>query len=148
MKKIVVYDSQFGNTEKIARVIGKSISAKIIKVKDLNVSDLDNIDLLVIGSPTQGGRATSSIQKFLNDVASNTLKSKKVAVFDTRFREKDLNFALKLLVKIIGYASPKMAKTLKNKGAKLVVPSEGFIVKDKEGPLAFGELERAEKWLE
>jgi hypothetical protein len=40
-----------------------------------------------------------------------------------------------------------MAEVLKSKGVKLIVPPEGFIVKEKEGPLAPGELERARKWL-
>jgi len=147
MNKLVIYDSQFGNTEKIAQAIGRSISAKVIQVASLNASDLKNIDQLVIGSPTQGGRATPAVQKFINDISPKTLVNTKVAVFDTRFREKDLNFALRLLVKTIGYAAPKMANILKSKGAKLIVSPEGFIVKNKEGPLASGELERAEKWL-
>jgi flavodoxin len=147
MNKLVIYDSQFGNTEKIAQAIGRSISAKVIQVASLNASDLKNIDQLVIGSPTQGGRATPAVQKFINDISPKTLVNTKVAVFDTRFREKDLNFALRLLVKTIGYAASKMANILKSKGAKLFVPPEGFIVKNKEGPLASGELERAGKWL-
>lgn len=147
MNKLVIYDSQFGNTEKIAQAIGRSISAKVIQVASLNASDLKNIDQLVIGSPTQGGRATPAVQKFISDISPKTLVNTEVAVFDTRFREKDLNFALRLLVKTIGYAASKMANILKSKGAKLFVPPEGFIVKNKEGPLASGELERAGKWL-
>ena len=147
MNKLVIYDSQFGNTEKIAQAIGKIISAKTAKATNIDTSKLSNIDLLVIGSPTQGGRATPAIQKFLNSISLETLIDVKVAVFDTRFLEKDLNFALRLLVKTIGYAAPKMAKVLTDKGGKLIAQPEGFIVKGKNGPLASGELERAEKWL-
>ncbi|MFC1983163.1 hypothetical protein ACFLV5_05230 [Chloroflexota bacterium] len=32
------------------------------------------------------------------------------------------------------------------KGGNLVVPEEGFFVKDKEGPLVDGEIERAARW--
>ncbi|MCL5070222.1 MAG: flavodoxin family protein [Actinobacteria bacterium] len=146
MNKLVIYDSLYGNTEKIARIIGKSISAQIIRVTDINVSNINGIDTLIVGSPTQGGKATPAIQEFLNNIPSKTLINVKLAVFDTRFLEKNLNFALKLLVKTIGYAAPKMAKVLTDKGGKLIVPPEGFIVKGKEGPLASGELERAQAW--
>lgn len=147
MSNLVVYDSQYGNTKKVARAIGKSISARVVKAADINISELENIDILVVGSPTQGGRPTPAIQKFFNNIPVKVLAGLRVAVFDTRFLEKDLNFALKLLVKTIGYAAPKMAKTLTEKGGKLIAPPEGFIVKDKEGPLAPGELGRAQNWL-
>lgn len=147
MNKLVIYDSQYGNTEIIARIIGKSISAKIIQISDINISDINKIDLLVVGSPTQGGMATPALQKFLDSIPAKTLTNVKIAVFDTRFLEKDLNFALKLLVKTIGYAAPKMAKTIADKGGKLIVPPEGFIVKGKEGPMAEGEIEKAQKWI-
>jgi len=48
--------------------------------------------------------------------------------------------------KTIGYTAPQIANVLKEKGGKLVIASEGFIVKDKEGPLSPGELSRAKSW--
>lgn len=148
MKKLLIYDSYFGNTEKVAQSIAKSISAKVIKVTDAKSSDLEEIEVLIIGSPTQGGRATESIQKFFNNLPEGVLKNIKIAVFDTRVLEKDLNFLLRTLVKKIGYAAPKMADILASKGADLFVLPEGFIVEGKKGPLAEGELERAEKWIQ
>lgn len=147
MNNLVIYDSIYGNTKLIAEAIVKSISANIININDLKNSDLDNLDLLVIGSPTLGGQATQKIQQFAKDLPKEFFKNTKVAIFDTRFLEKDLNFALKLLVKTIGYAAPKIAKVLSNKSAKIIVSPEGFIVKGKEGPLAPGELDRAKDWL-
>lgn len=47
---------------------------------------------------------------------------------------------------VIGYAAPKIAATLVEKGGELVLPAEGFIVEDKEGRLAAGEAERAKVW--
>lgn len=86
------------------------------------------------------------MQKFLDQIPSHALQNVSVVCFDTRFLEKDLNFALRLLVKTIGYAAPKIANILKNKGGKLLIPPESFIVKGKKGPLAEGELERAKEW--
>lgn len=147
MKKLIVYDSQYGNTEKIAHVIAKSISGEAIRISDIAPVDLTNLDTLVIGSPTQGGRATVATNNFLDKLPVEVFRKVKLAVFDTRFLEKNLNLALKLLVRTIGYAAPKMAKLIESKGGKLVVPPEGFIVKDTKGPLATGELERASRWI-
>lgn len=147
MKSLVIYDSLYGNTEKIARAIAKSISTKAIRFSEIKPSAIADLDMLVVGSPTQGGRATVALNQFINDLPSQSLKNVKIAVFDTRLLEKNLNFALRLLVRTIGYAAPKMAESLKSKGGELYVPPEGFIVEGKAGPLAGGEIDRAAAWL-
>ena len=38
------------------------------------------------------------------------------------------------------------AQAVKKKGGNLVAPPEGFFVKDREGPLKEGELERTADW--
>lgn len=145
---LIVYDSQYGNTEKIAKAIAKSMpSSKILRANEVNLDILEGVRLLVVGCPTQGGRATAAIERFLNQILKNRLIGVKVAVFDTRFLENNLSLPLKILVKTIGYAAPKMAKVLEDKGGKLISPPEGFIVTGKKGPLALGEIKRAEKWL-
>lgn len=158
MINLVLYDSQFGNTEKIAQAIGRGISAKggpafggsgdveVKKSADIGTVDWSTLKLLVVGSPTQGGRPTATLQKVFATIPANGLTQVKVAAFDTRFKAKDQNFALRLLVKTIGYAAEKLAKILESKGGTLAAPPEGFFVTGKEGPLLDGELERAEKW--
>ena len=140
MKTLIVYDSAYGNTEKIARAIGGAITGevKVLRPGEVNPSDLQSIDLLIVGAPTQGGRATPAIQDFLNKLPEHTVKGLNVAAFDTRFSTK--------LVKIFGYAAGKIAESLKRKGGNLIVPPEPFFVKGKEGPLKEGELERAAAW--
>jgi len=140
MKVLVVYDSVYGSTEKIARAIGGAITGevKVLRPGEVNLSELQSIDLLIVGSPTQGGRATPAIQEFLSKIPANALKNISVASFDTRFSTR--------LVKIFGYAAGRIANILKDKGGHLVVPPEAFIVKGREGPLKEGELERAAVW--
>ena len=57
MKVLVVYDSVYGNTEQIARAIGEGLGAEesvpVVRVADVNPEQLRNLDLLVVGSPTQ-----------------------------------------------------------------------------------------------
>lgn len=150
MTSLVVFDSLFGNTQAIASVIGETIStfgsAKVLGVNEVTSKELDGVQLLIVGSPTQGGRPTELMQKFLQSIATQALVGVQVAAFDTRFPERDQKLPLKLLMKTIGYAAPKIAAQLQKKGGKLVVPAEGFIVNGKQGPLAAGETERAKVW--
>jgi flavodoxin I len=53
---------------------------------------------------------------------------------------------LTVFVNLFGYAAQPIARGLQKKGGKLVGTPEGFFVKDKEGPLEEGELERAAGW--
>ncbi|MGI5827758.1 MAG: flavodoxin family protein [Patescibacteria group bacterium] len=148
MKTLIIYDSRFGNTEKVANAIAKGIGkpgeVTVSKIGKENFSDLKAINLLIIGSPTYGGRPTQPVQNLLNKISGNELKDKNVAAFDTR-AEAD-SFGLKLLIKVLGFAAPRIALILKGKGGNLVATPEGFIVEGKEGPLKEGELKRAEEW--
>jgi flavodoxin len=150
MGSLIIYSSQFGNTEKIAKAIGEGLTqygeVKVMQVAQATAIEWGSVDVLIVGSPTQGGRATKDIQDFLNNIPAGALKNKKVAAFDTRFAKKDHNFALQMLMKVIDYAAGKIAKILESKGGTLAASPEGFIVMGKEGPLFEGELERAEKW--
>jgi flavodoxin len=148
MTHLVLYDSQFGNTEQIAQAVGRGIGGDVLVLpaKDGSAIGWNSLKLVVVGSPTQGGRPTVALQKIFDTIHPGTLAKAKVAAFDTRFQEKDSNFALRILMKSIGYASEKIAKTLASKGGTLAAPPEGFIVTGKEGPLKDGELARAEQW--
>ena len=139
MRTLIVYDSMYGNTEKVARAIGEAIGGevKIIRPPEVDSSLLNNIDLLVIGSPTQGGRSTSAINTFLNKLPKS-IAGINVAAFDTRVSAK--------WVGIFGYAAGKIAGNLKGKGGHLVAPPEPFLVAGTKGPLKDGELERAAAW--
>ncbi len=140
MKALIVYDSVYGNTEKIAKAIGGAITGevKVLRVDEANPSKLKTIDLLIVGSPTQGGRPTPAIQDFLDKVSEPAIKGINVAAFDTRLSTK--------WVGIFGYAAGRIADSLKRNGGILIASPEGFFVKGKEGPLKEGELGRAASW--
>jgi len=140
MKALVVYDSLYGNTEKIAQAIGGGIGGevKVVKVGEANPAELGSYDLVIVGSPTQGGRHTVATREFLGKIPADALKDKRVASFDTRGKT--------WVVKIFGWAANRIADALKEKGSNLVAPGEGFFVKTVKGPLVDGELERAAAW--
>ena len=140
MKVLVVYDSVYGNTEEIARAIGGAISndVKVIGVGEVDPSELEAVDLIIIGAPTQAGRPSQGMQDFLKKVARTAVKDVDIATFDTRISAK--------WVGIFGYAAGKIARNLKGKGGNLVLDPEGFFVEGTKGPLKEGELERAAAW--
>ena len=142
MKALIVYDSLHGNTEKIARAIAAGLApsgdVKVLSAGEANISQLESVDLLIVGSPTQGGRPTPAIQDFLNRVSEPAVRGISVAAFDTRISTR--------WVGIFGYAAGRIAGSLKTKGGTLILSPEGFFVKGTEGPLKEGELERAASW--
>ena len=142
MKVLVVYDSLYGNTEKVAKAIAGALvssgEVKVLRPGEVSPSELQSVDLFIVGSPTQGGRPTKAIQEFLNKLPETAVKGVNVATFDTRFTTK--------LVAIFGYGAGKIADNLKKRGSNLIVAPEPFFVKGREGPLKEGELERAAAW--
>ena len=152
MKALVVYDSQFGNTEKIARVIGdtlaKGAETTLLRAAAATPQALSGYDLIIIGSPTQRFNATETVGGLL---AGLSLTNMKAAAFDTRFdmaavESRMLRMAVKIAGDSAAYAAPRIAAVLEKAGATMVVAPEGFIVTDTEGPLREGELERAAEW--
>jgi len=153
MKALVVYDSFFGNTERIAQSIGNALGRPedvgIIRVVDVRPEQLTGLELLIVGSPTRAFRPSPAIKKFLKSIPKNDLKGVKVTAFDTRMTEEEINssvFILRILVNIFGYAARPISDKLEKKGGELIAAPEGFFVHGTEGPLKEGELERASNW--
>ncbi len=142
MKTLIVYDSRFGNTEKIAMAIGKALSGevKVVRAKEANFDEVYSTDLLIAGSPTWGGRPSTDMREFLNRIPKDALNNIKVASFDTRDNS--------VLTRVFGKAAPRIAARLKDKGGNLVATPEGFTVKGLQGPLDEGALERATQFGE
>ncbi len=151
MKALVIYDSVFGNTEKIARAIGEGLGVGeggVVRVEQASVEKLVGLDLLVVGSPTRGFSATPAVKQFLNGIPAGSLGGMRVAAFDTRISTapgKVPGF-LRLLVRIFGYAAEPIHKVLLRAGGKSAAVPAGFLVEASEGPLSPGELERAAAW--
>lgn len=144
MRALVVYDSVYGNTEQIAKEIANGIgvqNVKTLRASEAGAADLSGVELLVVGSPTQGGRPTKAVQDFLKAIPSDSLKSIKTAAFDTRITKGGTG----TFAKIFGYAANRIESDLKSRGS-VHLSSEGFAVKGRAGPLHDGELERGRGW--
>jgi flavodoxin len=142
MKALIVYDSVYGNTEKIARAVGGAIAGDVAvrRASEVDPAGLAGLDLLVVGSPTYGGRPTPPMRDFLDRIRSSALAGTRVAAFDTRVPAR--------WVAIFGYAAGGIARELKRRGATLAGSPEGFFVEGREGPLRAGETERAATWAQ
>jgi len=154
MKAIVAYDSAYGNTEQIARAIGSALGpeqeVETLRVGDVTPQKLEGISVLVVGSPTQKFSPTAATNALLKRIPKDGLKGVRVAAFDTRFTEAEIERVkiLAFFVRIFGYAAEPIADKLRKKGGELAIPPEGFYVGGTEGPLLDGELERAAAWAE
>ncbi len=137
MKALVIYDSNFGNTKRIAESIaGKlGIDTKVLQVSDFSKKELEGTKLLVVGSPVNAWRPTKKVLKFLTSLRKGQLKGLKAASFDTKMK----SF-------LSGDASRKISRKLKKAGAEIVAEPQAFIVEGSKEPLSDGEIEKAAKW--
>jgi flavorubredoxin len=162
MKALVVYESMFGNTQKVAQAIAEGLSTGMqVDVQEVGVAPDrigDQIGLLVVGAPTHAfGLSRESTRRQAAEQADGSLISRgrgvrewiggmkkpnkklAVATFDTRM-------AMPSWLKIAPTAGPSIEKRLRKLGLKAAKPSESFVVGDTTGPLETGELERARGW--
>ena len=158
MRSLVVYESWFGNTRRIAQTVADAL-ASYGEVKILSVDDqlppLDEFDLLVIGAPTHvhglsnrlsrksaleqqdrdGDGGGSGVRGWLERLP--LLGRPPVAVFDTRAHKSEL---------LVGSAAQGIVRRLRRRGYRFAAEPESFFVEGTPGPLEEGELERAAQW--
>jgi flavodoxin len=150
MKTLVIYDSQFGNTQRVAQLIGEALgdSTQVMHVADVTPQQFEGLEALIVGSPTQRFRPTLPITTSLKSLPAKSLKGVHVAAFDTRLTVDEIEgrSILSFFVRIFGYAAKDIGRLLCKKGGKLVLPPEGFYVQGMEGPLVDGEPDRAVRW--
>ncbi len=151
MKALVVYDSFFGNTEKIAQAIAAALGSPpdvtVLRVGNVKAEQLAGLDLLLVGSPTRGSQPSPAVRDLIKSIPVRGLQGVKVAAFDTRMPPSVVGSRIYgLFAKMFGFAANPIADRLVKKGGQLVIPPEGFVVKGGEGPLQEGEVERAAEW--
>lgn len=142
MRTVIVYDSLYGNTKAIAEAIAGAFPGEVelLRVEQVQAGDLETVDLLIIGSPTHGSLPSEAVQGLVERIGPPARGGAKLATFDTRL-------TWGFLERWGGFAAPKMADKLEDKGWTLAVTPEGFFVRGlKKGPLKRGEADRAAAW--
>jgi flavodoxin len=147
MQTLVIYDSKFGNTEKVAEAIGRgAASLGTVRVQSTSeaASDADfgpgRPDLVILGGPTHNHGVSKVLRAFLDSMPAS-LQGLPAAAFDTRYRGPSL---------VMGSAASGADKALRGSGSRTVATPESFFIV-RGGPLEkqtleLGELDRAEAW--
>lgn len=150
MNVLLLYDTLFGNTRKIAAAIHSSFLASnkvsFLRVDEILDKDVKPIDLLIIGSPNINGKVLPSIIDFVNSIPDEDAKRIQFACFDVRIEPTIELKETGKVSNIEGYAAYRLDKLLSKKGAKWIIAPVGFLKLEKEGPLKEGETERAKNW--
>lgn len=127
MKAIVVFDTLFGNTEKIASRLAAGlqetgIEAKPVNIKEAKADRLAEYDLLILGAPTQYFTASKPLKEFLEQLKGQDLKGKRGFAFDT-----------KLESCFSGSAAKFIEKKLEELGLDIIRPRSSAIVVGQKG---------------
>ena len=156
MKALVVYESLWGNTAAVARAVAAGIGPDVeaLTTEAATPEKVEEADLIVAGAPVLGfrladDRMRESIAR--DEAGSNTppdlahpsLRSwlgslghrdARMAAFETRiwWSPRGATGDIEHLFGAAGY--------------RPIAKAQKIVVKDKEGPLRDGELERAKQW--
>jgi len=131
-----MYDSKFGNTEKIAKALSEGMKKEDLDVDCLRIDNVDpgklaEYEILAIGAPTQMFGISKPMKEFLEKLENVNLRNKKAFAFDTRLKSR---FA--------GSAAKGIEKQLKKLQMTIIKPYASAIVKGNEGPLEEGAEEK------
>jgi flavodoxin len=148
---LIVYDSVFGNTTKVALAMEAALRGKgevaAVSASDFSNTQLQDCTHLFIGSPTRSFQPTPAVKKMIAKLSKKDLEKIQVCVFDTRMDIEKVDVKiLTLFAGWFGFANDSMQKLLTRKVSKHEIPDSWYFVKDSEGPLEDGELERAAVW--
>jgi flavorubredoxin len=130
VKASVVYDSVYGNTEKVAKALAAGLESggvgvDVVKVDAVRFDELGEVDLLCVGSPVHAWSVSKPVNEFLERLKSvDGLSGKKAFAFDTKMKSR-----------LAGSAGGKIERNLKDLGLTIAKPGESAVVKGREGPL-------------
>jgi flavodoxin len=152
VKTLIVYDSVFGNTKRIAEAIaegaGNGGDVTVVSAAEAAAVVAAKPDLLLVGGPTQRHGVSPNLAAFLDRLPRRSLPKVRAATFDTRYR---------MSAFLTGSAAKRATGSLRRAGCALIAPPESFFVERDIPPkgekrrhegesLEAGELERAREW--
>jgi flavodoxin len=87
MKGLVVFDSVYGNTKRVAEAIAEQIktdghSADLLNLGENEAKDVE-ADFIFVGSPTRMGRMTKKAKGFVEGLDKEYWKNRPIVSFDT-----------------------------------------------------------------
>ena len=161
-RALIVYETMFGNTERIARAIRdglrRHVPADAVPVNRAPDVVPGDVRLLVVGGPTHAfsmSRLSTrqdawkqgdvvmpievGIRDWLGVLPDDRSQHLRVTTFDTRIAK---------VRRLPGSAARSAAKLLRRRGYRMLSTSESFFVNETTGPIRDVEIERAQRWGE
>ncbi|NWF86992.1 flavodoxin domain-containing protein [Candidatus Bathyarchaeota archaeon] len=141
-KIIVAYESKYGNTKRVAETIAegaREVSGIETVVKELKEVDLENVvnyDLILLGSPNHFGGPTRGVKKFIDKLGKLRLEGKYVAVFDT-YIGRDIEKAVRKMKQKIGEDASQ---------SRILHSGLSMLVQGMKGPVSEQELAKSKEY--
>lgn len=161
-RALVVYESMYGNTQRVARAIAEGLSGaatvEVIEVGEAPAELPPGVDLLVVGGPTHAfgmsrprTRADAARQAGARVISERTgvrewLASLRPAGPAMAAMAFDTHASHPRFFRHIGTAADDIAAGLARLGFHLAAAPEHFWVAGSQGPLDPGEEQRARSW--
>jgi flavodoxin len=140
VKVIVVYESKYGNTKRVAETIMEGIrevqgaETVLNELKEVDLNKIAEYDVILIGSPNHYGGPTKSVSEFIDKLGKLNLDGRHFAVFDTYLGKGFFEKAAKKMEKRINEKVP---------GLKQTGPMLSIAVQGSKGPIVEGELPKS-----
>lgn len=155
MDAVVVYESFWGNTAKVAHAIAEGIGpeARVLTTDDATDAVIAPAHLIVVGAPILGfGLATDSMRRQAAhdpkapvpaDISHRSMREwlealpsgdARYATFETGYKWSP------------GSSARKIGRALDSAGYQQLVKHERFLVDGSYGPMSEGEIDRARGW--
>lgn len=138
LKACVIFDSRYGNTERIAKSFEAGLQQSGVETVCINAwsvtvdGSLAQYDLICIGAPTEWHSASKPMKAFLRNLKGIDLSGRYGFAFDTRFA-----------APLSGSAAKLIEKELKDRGVLIIAPRESAIVASLKGAMVLKEGEEA-----
>ncbi|UCE09497.1 MAG: flavodoxin domain-containing protein [Candidatus Thorarchaeota archaeon] len=136
---IIVYESKYGNTKRIAEAIGQGIRASgeiecvVVATGEIHTGDLSEYDAVLFGCPNHNQAPSRGMLAFIGRASIVDLDGKLTTVFDTYMGRNK------------GVAMAKLEAEVREKLSGLRLLEDGFSakVKNRDGPLEETEIPQA-----
>lgn len=153
MKVLVVYDTKYGNTQRVAELIAEGLKAVgaepvVENMKKVNFDAAVGFDAILMGSPNHIGRPTRTFKKFVGKLRKAELKDKSLAAFDTYIGQKDEQEVIQPGGGEFQKALRRMEDHLKEKlpHLKLITPGLSIAVGGMKGPIVEADLPKCKEF--
>ncbi len=138
-RAIIIYESVYGNTKKIAEAIaegiqaGNEVESRVVKTGEIHTDEICDYDAILFGCPNHNQAPALNMIKFLERAAIVHVKGKIGGVFDT-YTGGNKGIALSQLKKVVEE---------KFSGIELIDGGFSAKVEGRKGPLADDEFSKA-----